>query len=305
MAGYVENFVVIGNVTFGSGNEFWRAEEAAKNGVVIGNAAQIGDRHGIEVTDNNAGGTYYTPSQLIITNNAIEGKATAFSRGIHLTNDLVGLHALEKSAVSNNILTNFATGMETSTEGQRNKYNDNIIIDCPIGMYAKEPSLSMRNNMFIDCTTAILARSGGLLGSVDLRNTASSTPVFSNVITHIGNPGALTGWTYESALFYMGASTDIYIPLLEQGSAFNLDVVAYVGREESSAFTFLRATLDFDGSTLTTTVLRKTEAGGVVLSASQPFRINSGNLELRIFNQDGLAKTNCKIQIQATGMHVF
>ena len=304
MAGHVENFRVIGNNASGTGNEIWRAEEAAKIGVVIGNTAKLGDRHGIEVTDNNAGGTAYTPSLLDISDNVLSGTKTAGTRGLHFVHDGSTLHPIERSIVSNNILDSWESGIRTGLNTSWNYFSNNIVNNCDQAVLAQEPSLMIDNTMAIDCPIIFNAGSGGLFGHVDLRDTTTETPLFGTIATVAGNPIAVTGWSWESQRFTVPSVADTYIPFIELGDDFNLDVVIYFGREAGN-YTMLRCNLDWDGATLVTTELRRSQSGSLILSGSTPFRANAGNLEFHIFAGSVASYTNCRAQIKATGMHVF
>ncbi len=303
MAGHVENFVVTGNVAFGAGNEIWRAEEAARNGVVIGNAAQLGDRHGIEVTDNNVGGVALTPSNLIITNNALEGKNTVGSRGLHYTFDGSGVHPIEKSICGGNILSNWETGVRLARKASLNDNTGNVINDCAIGVLAQEPTLTLDNTTMVDVTTKLDADSGGLFGKIHLRDTTSDTPLFTNMVAAAGNPAAITGWTYESQLFSTAATANNYIPVIELGDSFHLDVKIYFGREAGN-FSFVRGIIEYDGTTLVFTQSHRNQLGSLVLSGA-PFRANAGNLEVNIFAGTPAIYSGCRIQISTEGLHVF
>lgn len=303
MAGHVENFIFNGNVAWGVGNEIWRAEEAARNGVVTSNAAQIGDRHGIEVTDNNVGGVAFTPSQLVISNNALEGQSAAGSRGIHFVFDGSGVHPIEKSICGRNVLSNWDAGVRLARKASLNDNSGNVINDCSVGVLSQEPTLTVDNTTMIDVVTKFDADSGGLFGSVNLRDTSSETPLFSSMVDAAGNPAAITGWTYESGLFTTAATANNYIPVIELGDGFNLDVVIYFGREAGN-YSFVRANLEYDGATLTVTETHRTQSGSLILAAT-PFRINAGNLEVDIFAGVPAVYSNCRTQIKATGLHVF
>tara|TARA_R110000744_G_scaffold113011_1_gene211820 strand:+ start:382 stop:2382 length:2001 start_codon:yes stop_codon:yes gene_type:complete len=303
MAGYVDNFVVTGNCAFGQGNEFWRSEERARNGVIVGNAAKIGDRHGIETTDNNVGGVAYTPSQLIISSNALEGKGLAGTRGLHFAFDGSGVHPIEKSICGGNILSNWETGVRLARKASLNDNTGNVINDCVIGVLAQEPTLTLDNTTMVDVTTKLDADSGGLFGKIHLRDTTSDTPLFTNMVAAAGNPAAITGWTYESQLFSTAATANNYIPVIELGDSFHLDVKIYFGREAGN-FSFVRGIIEYDGTTLVFTQSHRNQSGSLVLSGA-PFRANAGNLEVSIFAGAPAIYSNCRIQISTEGLHVF
>jgi len=303
MAGYVDNFVVTGNCAFGQGNEFWRSEERARNGVVVGNAAKIGDRHGIETTDNNVGGVAYTPSQLVISNNALEGKGLAGTRGLHFSFDGSGVHPIEKSICGGNVLSNWETGVRLARKASLNDNSSNVINDCSVGVLAQEPTLTFDNTLMVDVATKIDSDSGGLFGKIHLRDTSTETPLFNNMVDAAGNPAAITGWTYESQLFSTAATANNYIPVIELGDSFHLDVKIYFGREAGN-FSFVRGVIEWDGATLTFTQSHRNQSGSLVL-AGTPFRANAGNLEVNIFAGVPAVYSNCRLQISVDGIHVF
>lgn len=305
MAGEVDNFVVSNNAVSGVGNEFWRAEEHAKNGVISSNVAQIGDRHGIEVTDNNIGGVAFTPSQLVISNNALEGKGVLGTRGLHFSFDASGVHSIERSVISGNVLSNWDDGIRLSRKGYYNIMLGNVAFDCNTAIRSQEPSLALRDTLIIDTPVAFNSGNGGIYGNIHLRDTTQSTPLFSALSTSQGNPAATTGWTYESSSFTIPSQSNTYIPIIELGVSCNLDLVIYFGRDTGNNYTFIRGVLDWDGTTLTFTENHRASSGNVILSSSSPFRENSGNLEVNVFSAVPAEYDSCRLQIETNGLHVL
>ena len=297
----VEGLRVIASYHYGSGDEIFHAEDGTNLFVSIGNTASFTDaRAGVFMADNDESGPYRQVTKGTITSNVLHRETrTGGYAGIDFAPNGQGTFPAEKVVASSNVVDGWERGLRTAEFPYYNLVTGNVFSNNDEGIQMLRPSLSVRDNLLLDNTTTIEAQTTGAMGRQfiarsdvwDFSTPLITAPAASN--SHV----MWEGWTteYRSIDLSSGGSNIHLAPLGE----YMTGELFFCLAKDNSNRRFIRATIDWDGTTLTTSNLKSFGAGLSFVD----FRAETDDLCARI--SVGAAKTLCTLQMSFNGMHVF
>jgi hypothetical protein len=225
VAGRYENLVISGNTVDAQCSAAFHVEEGALSGAcsITGNTINVRkgthtsiDGRGIELFDNNVGGTDYSVRNITITGNSI--KTEDGGRGFWVGTLANGA---TKSAVnyvfSSNVIDGFDTGIDLEFTSD-NAVTNNIINGCTVGVSVQRPSLAIKNNLLSNCTTAFRIVSGN--GCFGYNSFTNITTFASNIAT---GRSSIYGFDYtqEALTIPTGTNTINVFPITPHSVASN------------------------------------------------------------------------------------
>jgi len=312
-AGHVEYTRLIGNHAHGYGGEFWRAEEAAKASVWLGNTGKLTGRDGAEIIANHAGGTVRTPTMFAIQANVLENIGleadSVLGAGLKLFTytSVAGLENAEcigESVITGNIVKGWGEGIVFHQGAQRNLLAHNVMVGTSAGakgIQSWAPSTGMIDNMVTDCDVTVDAQRGGMMGRVHLRSAVAAIPE-PGAVTVTDGPLTLQGWTWETGRFN-AATGYTYFDLFDLGDSLSGRLTISVNKS-GSTYTVESGVVTYDGSELVYYRDHRMQGGGVNLSLNG-LGIQGGKLAIAIFNGTGVVMTNVSIQCAFDGAHIW
>lgn len=306
-AGYVKGFRFALNHASGQGEELARVEENAVLGVIGLNTSDqsAGSECGIEITDNDIGGTTATPSLLLLLGNALRGSTASTRYGISLVSD-AGADPLHDSVIASNLLHQWESGLRTATGVERVLGIGNAVVDCTNGIKSVEPALSFTENMIVDATNQFSADRGGLFGRIHFRQSNTAAPTLTSMLDGSAVCIGVNGWTYETARFDITSAATTDVSMMPLGLMMNGTMtLALYTNSPTPGYAVHRATVDWDGATLTVTDLQRKTSGSVVISDANTLVNSSGNLAFRIDNSTGTAVSGVRVQVAFDGVHLW
>jgi hypothetical protein len=307
-AGNVNYAKLIASHAYGDGSEMFRAEENARNVIMALNTAKLNGNDGIEVIPNNVGGVMETPRNFILTSNIlnhvglVNAPSSGWGIGLYTYESAFGgqrINSTTESIVSYNIVEGWDQGLYLHTGMERNIVESNMVIDCLEGMATDSPSLGMRNNMLVDCTSAVTFNEGGMIGRINIRSKTTIPPV--TAITTNTVVGVLSGWDWETGFFTGPPVGILEYPIIELGDRIQGTVKITFVRD--ALYSIVMGELSYDGSTLTFTESLRLGTGSTTISTTA-FSITGSNLNIRLFEADE-ERDNCRLQVDFDGVHVF
>lgn len=311
-AGNVHYTRLIGNHADGQGGELFRAEEAAKASVWLGNTAKLDGKDGIEIIANNAGGTVHTPTMFAVGDNVLENvglmsaPTLGWGIGLHVYTSASGLADAEcigESTVHDNITKGWAQGLQVHQGAQRNLLHHNILIGADEGIKTWAPTLTLDENMVVNCTDDVVAERGGMMGRLHFRSALGSVPG-PGIMTVVTGPLSSKGWTWEG-----GRSTvqngDNYYQIIEAGARMEGQLCMSVMDDTGVNYSTEIGHVSWDGTNMTYYREKRVSAGAVVISSAAPVGIDSNTFAIHIFNASGGALSNYRIQVAFDGLHTW
>jgi hypothetical protein len=288
------DFIFSGNTLTGEG-QGWHFEEGATQIKIIGETIAVNDI-GIQLIDNNVGGTRLTPSKFIISDNTITQTGTAFynlgnNRGLDITWDGTGQSGIRDSIISNNIITGYDYGIKLSEDTETLIVQGNLILDCTTSISSYRLTNAIRNNTFMNANVGVESLSrGGMLGD----NT------FINCVTPLLDSSSLSSGCSAFSIDKRGHSlptgvSNIGIIGLPSRIYGLLTFSLYSAEAASSR----QATFEilWDGTTLTATSKCAMGAGNILT----PSIINSGGvLALQLNNASGAVRST-SVEVKFSG----
>ena len=326
LPGYGHKATFAGNVRYGRfvanhgsgvGDQLVRAEEQAEHIVWALNTAECEGYNGMEIIPNQAGGEPVTPQAFVIMGNNLRHKGVPAGhpkgRGTGLK-----LHAwqgnpnnefdctLHDSAVIGNVWRGFEEGLRHTWGSETVLSAHNVLSESDIGLRVWQPSLSTRENMVVDCTTAVRFEHPGMIGKVHFRRKESG-PFIVN-IERIRSRAAILGWTWETHFFDMDAispSSNPQIPIIRTGDRMSGTLTAMLTKRNSTIRSVVRGLVSWDNSTFTYTSDFTDASGALVISSTSFIRDADGRLTLQLFTNLGGTFSDLRLQMDFDGLHVF
>ena len=311
-AGNVHYTRLIGNHADGQGGELFRAEEAAKASVWLGNTAKLDGKDGIEIIANNAGGTVHTPTMFTVADNVIEnvGLASAptlgWGIGLHVYTGAPGLTDAEcigESTVHDNITKGWAQGLQVHQGAQRNLLHHNILVGAAEGIKTWAPTLTLDENMVVNCTDDVVAERGGIMGRLHLRSALGGAPG-PGIMTVVTGPLSSTGWTWESGRSSV-INGDSYYQIIEAGARMEGQLCISVMDDLGVNYCTEIGHVSWDGTNMTYYREKRINAGAVVVSSTAPVGIDASTFAIHLFNASGGSLNNYRIQVAFDGLHTW
>lgn len=311
-AGNVHYTRLIGNHADGQGGELFRAEENAKASVWLGNTAKLDGKDGIEIIANNAGGTVHTPTMFAVGDNVLEnvGLVSAptlgWGIGLHVYTSAPGLTDAEcigESTVHDNITKGWAQGLQVHQGAQRNLLHHNILVGAAEGIKTWAPTLTLDENMIVNCADDVVAERGGIMGRFHLRTALGGAPG-PGIMTAITGPLSSKGWTWESGRSSV-TNGDSYYQIIEAGARMEGQICMSVMDDAGVNYCTETGHVSWDGTNMTYYREKRINAGAVVISSTAPVGIDASTFAIHIFNASGGSLNNYRIQVAFDGLHTW
>ena len=299
----VQNFVAVGNVHYGTGDELFHLEEGANGAVCSGNVGYFTDaRAGIFFTDNNVGGAYTPVRKTTASSNVIVRSARAGgTAGIDTAPNGVGTHPFEEGVITGNVSSGWERAYRADKETRRFLTSNNVFADSDVGIQVTRPSLTNHGNILYDNTVDISTQGSGTIGKQFHCSTATwdgTTTLIPAPTVSVGAELGVLGWASEyDGLTVTAAGKDyLIIPL---GNFMSGDlIITAISSATNRRVTHYRPL--WDGTTLTQNLVASYGAGISLVSLKDD---GSGNLAIRY--AAGADVPNVVFQVDFTGIHVF
>lgn len=273
---------ITGNISFGAIAGI-HLEDALSDVTVTSNIIQ-GPLDGLWI---NQGPNAIPGTPLVASNNVIRSTATPGTSGSGIVNNNNAFGTNQNCIFTGNQIFNFARGMYLNGASTTHA-NNNYIEGCPVAIRGdgpSPPSGPMRvigTNTVKGATTGALLPSGARCGKlifVDACPTALLTKAGSNV------PGAtLEGFEFPISTVTIGGAGTITVPAFPISSKLSGTLTYIIGNGGSSNSVMRRATVKWDGTTFTETLLNDADVGALAGAAST---VTGGNLNI-VFTSSGL-----------------
>jgi len=287
------NFRVIGNHFSGAITDALHIEENCVNGIVTGNTLEI-DGNGVTLQDNNIGGTYKMPLNVVVANNVVKKSGTgreSGKSGIHVIIDATPEVPAKRNIIESNIISGFFKGIQTgASTDDAVKISNNICHDCTNAFYVDGGLNSIDDNTSANSDVGVYTSNGGVITRhtfVECLNPVVSDLTHATIIDPVFewsefNVGA--GSTTNKDMLPIGAADRMYCNItgISQTSGVN-DRVTFV---DSDAW---------DGTTFTKSNVLSLSPGSITLTTVN----NSGYVALQLFSTS--AKSGVRLSAHFSG----
>ena len=301
------NVVVSGNTitgAFGGGTSAnggvgaIHVEQACANVVVEGNTLNISQSNcsGVLLLDNNVGGTWYGPADVVVSGNTfLQGGTVAGTIGISINYSTVPLKQIN---VDNNTIVNFGTGVYNGDQVVQDfVIGSNAIDSCTYGILTGEGGMKIANNETSNCSVGIYGFSGA--GAI-----VATDHTFNNCTNNVQSASAVRPFVLFNPSFVFpiqnpGAGSTTYLNM--SSAAANDRIHGFIGYTawDTTATANTVAAEDestWTGAAFTTTNKVSYSPGSITLTPV----VNTSKFALSLFAS--LAQSNVRIQAHLNGM---
>jgi hypothetical protein len=295
--------VVSGNYIHSIEDDAIHMEENTEDVTVNGNTIYA-LYSGIQLLDNNVGGSYRIPKNIVISGNTFvslqpTNTTSTENRGVRLSFDPSGNSPAENVIVSNNVISGFNIGIQLAESPLKGAMvHNNQIVDCDEGIVVNYPSSKVRNNVLRRCAKGVVNnfRPGGF-GRNDFE--ATTVAMSSTKDT------SMNGWTVRLDSVALTGSATTTPVLMDRATRIIGRLTIAINSSDGAGTNrrFGSFNISYNGSICTTTSEHEYGSGTVAFNGAK-VNVVGGQLIFSV-NNTGASTTSDVVQADFDGLYIF